>query len=357
MKPKLVLILLLALAAAAPASAVQVQDLVRIKGAESSKLIGMGLVLGLNGTGDGPDSLTTMRRLASMMNRLGDPLVTAAELEDAQNVAVVYLSARIPEGGVREGDHVDVQVAAPSAASLDGGRLVLTPMLGPVPGSPIYAYAEGPLVIPDDTADRTAVVEDGAVLTRDIYARYLDEQGRLTLVLDRVNATWPMATALATLVNDMMAPDTPPIAFALDQKNVVVRVPPAEQSNPGPFISQILEIRIDPTLVRTEARVVINEKTGTIVMTGDVELSPVVISHEGLTITTVTPPPPPPAPARPLIEEEPFVALDPNQGGGARLTDLLAAFNKLKVPAEDRIAIVKEIHRSGKLHARLILEN
>jgi flagellar P-ring protein precursor FlgI len=343
---------------AAPSSAlaVQVQDLVRIKGAESSRIVGMGLVIGLNGTGDGSKSLTTMRRLATMMNRLGDPVVTATELRDAKNVAVVYLSARIPEGGVREGDQIDVQLAAPSASSLAGGRLVLSPLLGPIPGSPIYAFAEGPVTVEDPLSNRTAVVKAGATLTKDILAQYLDSQGRLTLVLDQANATWPMANTLATLINDLMAPDSPPIARAVDQKNIIIAVPPGDRAVLGAFISQVLEIQLDPSLVRSEARVVVNQRTGTIVMTENVEISPVVISHKGLTITTITPPPAPTA-DRPTIEEKDFIAVDPSRRGGSRLADLLAAFNQLKVPAEDRIAILKEIHRSGKLHAQLVLED
>ena len=338
------------------ASAVQVQDLVRVKGAESSRLIGMGLVMGLNGTGDGAKSLTTMRRLAGMMNRLGDPTSTAIELKDAKNVAVVYLSAKIPAGGVREGDVVDVQIAAPSATSLVGGRLVLTPMLGPIPGSPIYAYAEGGLLIEDEANARTAVVKSGATLTKDVYAQYLDQLGRVTLVIDHANATWPMATTLANLINDIMSPDTAPIAHAMDQKNIVIQVPAVERANLGAFISQILEIQLDATLVRSEARVVVNRRTGTIVMTQNVELSPVVVSHNGLTITTVTPPTPPTA-QQPLVEQQPFVPLDPGGRGGSRLSDLLNTFNLLKVPARDRIAILEQIHRSGKLHAQLVVED
>lgn len=336
--------------------AAQLQDMARIKGAESSTLVGMGLVVGLNGTGDGGDSATTVRRLAAMMNRLGDPLVEPGELEEADNVAVVYLSADIPGSGVREGDQIDVSVSAPIAESLEGGRLVMTPMLGPLPGSPVFAYAEGQLTVEDLDNPRTAVARNAATLSRDIYSQFADEQGRLTLVLDEPNATWPMATTIATLVNDLMAPDGPPVAIALDQKNVVVEIPEAEMANPGPFISQVLELHLDPSLVRTEARVVINARTGTIVMTEDVEISPVVISHKGMTITTVTPEAPP-APENPEIEEETFVALDPEGRANARLADLVNAFNQLKVPAEDRIAIIREIHRSGKLHAQLVIED
>jgi len=352
----MVLVLLVCLASRG-ARAVQVQDLVRIKGSESSKLVGMGLVVGLNGTGDGGKFLPAMRPLAAMMKRLIDPNVLAAELKDAENVAIVSITAKLPASGVREGDKVDVQVASVGAAeSLKGGRLFLTPMYGPLPGSPTFAFAEGRVVLEDDDTPTVGTIKRGATLTENVAAQNIDQFGRLTLVIDQANATWPMANTLATLINDLMAPDSPPIAAAVDQKNIVIQVPQREQKYPASFISQVLEIQLDPTLVRTEARVVINERTGTIVMTGDVEISPVVISHKGLTITTITPPRQP-TQENPNVEQQEFVGLDPSKRGGARLADLLAAFNKLKVPAEDRIAILKEIHRTGKLHAKLVLED
>ncbi len=349
----------LGLVLASAAHAVQLQDLVRIKGAESNKLVGMGLVVGLSGTGDGGKFMPAMRPLAAMMNRLMDPNVVASELKDVKNVALVSVTVKLPASGVREGDHVDVQVASLGPAkSLEGGRLFMTPLLPPVPNdqSPVFGFAEGNLRVADPNKPTMATVQDGAVLTRDVHARYLDEVGRLTLVLNSANATWPMANTIATLVNDLMAPEAPPIARAIDQKNIVVQLPRTELSNPAAFISQVLEIHLDPSLVRSEARVVINQRTGTIVMTGDVELSPVAISHPGLTITTIIPPPQPSA-ENPAMEQNEFVGIDPNRRGGARLGDLLAAFNQLKVPAQDRIEIIKQIHKAGDLHAQLIVED
>lgn len=341
---------------AAASHGVQVQDMVRIKGAESSRLIGMGLVVGLNGTGDGGKSASTVRRLAAMMSKLGDPSVAPGELSNAKNVAVVYVSAKLPSGGVREGDEIDLQVSAPSAASLAGGRLVITPLLGPLPNSPVFAYAEGPIITQDPANKTNGAIKRGATMVRDIYAQYLDEASRMTLVLNEANATWPMASTLATLINDLMAPDSPPIAFAIDQKNVIIQIPANDIKNPGPFITQVLEVQIDPSLVRTEARVVINQKTGTIVMTENVQISPVVITHKGLTITTIQPARAA-SPENPVVEEKSFVTIDPGKRADARLADLVNAFNQLKVQPEDRIAILREIHRSGKLHAQLILED
>lgn len=345
-----------ALLLAAPAQAVQVQDIVRLKGAESSKLVGMGLVVGLQGTGDGGEFLPAMRPLAEVISRLIDPNVVAGELEDAENVALVTLTADLPAGGVREGDQVDVHVASVGpASSLAGGRLFLIPMTGPLPGSPVYAFAEGPVTIENAASPTVGRIENGAQLTRDVMSRYLDSYGRITLVINDANASWPVANNLASLINGLLAPDGPDVAKALDQKNVLVEVPMYERDNPAAYISQILQTYIDPSQVATGARVVINERTGTIVVSGDVQISPVIISHEGLTITTVTPPPGQ-VPFEPVVEQTHFISLDPEQRGGAELADLLAAFNQLKVEAQDRIEILKLMHDSGKLHAQLILE-
>ncbi len=356
MTTKINITVLIVLALASAARAVQVQDLVRIKGSEKNTLVGMGLVVGLNGTGDGGKFLPAMRPLASVIQKLIDPNVVASELKDAKNVALVTLTATLPSSGVREGDRVDVRVAAVGPAkSLQGGQLFLIPMTGPVPNSPVYAFAEGPVTVEDPAVPTVGVVKDGAQLTRDVMARYMDANGRLTLVINNAFAGWPMSNNLAALINGIMAPDGPNIAKAIDQKNVVIDVPQSDRSDPAAFISQILQSYVDPALVANGAKVVINEKTGSIVISGDVQMSPVLISYEGLTITTLNPPVPPTA-ANPQLQTKHFIALDPDNRGGARLADLLNAFNQLKVKAADRIAIIKEIHKSGKLYAQLVME-
>jgi flagellar P-ring protein precursor FlgI len=344
------------LVCASSAHAVQVQDLVRLKGAETSKLIGVGLVVGLAGTGDGKFTSAT-RSVVTLLNQFMDPNAVAAEIKDTKNVAVVTLTAELPSSGVQEGDRVDVHIASIGGAkSLQGGRLFMVPMTGPRPGMGVFAFAEGPITVENSDVPTVGVVPEGAQLTRSVFSECITD-GRLTLVLRNDVATWPMANNLASLINGVMAPDGPEIARAIDEKNVVVFVPPAQLSNPATFISQILTSYIDPAMIGTGARVVINERTGTIVMTGDVEISPVVISHNGLTISTITPPPPFDPEAEPGAPSEGgFIGLDPDHRGGARLSDLIAAFNQLKVPAQDRITIIKEIKKSGKLHATLIIE-
>jgi flagellar P-ring protein precursor FlgI len=350
-----VLVLLLVFTFTPLASAVQVQDLVRIKGAETNKLVGMGLVFGLRGTGDGGKYLPAMRPLAAVIQQLIDPNVVATELKDAKNVALVALTATLPAGGVREGDHVDVHISCVGPAkSLEGGRLFLIPMTGPLPGSPTFAFAEGAVTVEDPLYPNVGLVKDGAQLTRDIRAQYI-EGGKLTLVINESVSGWPMANNLASLINGYMSPDGPNVARAIDQKNVEVAVSPDDQRDPAAFISQILQAYVDPSQIGSGARVVVNEKTGTIIVSGDVQISPVVISHQGLTITTITPEPTPTI-ANPSVDEKRFVAVDPENRGGAKLADLLVQLNQLKVDAKDRIAILREIYKSGKLHAQWVEE-
>ena len=119
-----------------------------------------------------------------------------------------------------------------------------------------------------------------------------------------------------------------------------MKLPRADQDNPGAFLSQILTSYIDPPLIGTGARVKINEKAGTIVFGANVQISPVVISTQGLTITTITPPIEATV-ENPQIEQSNWVAVDPENRGGTKLADLLNALKQLRVEAKDRIAIIK----------------
>jgi flagellar P-ring protein precursor FlgI len=352
--PATALILTVIAITASSAQAVQIGDLVRIKGSEQSKLVGMGLVVGLKGTGDGGNFRPAMEPLANVVRHFIDGTTVAAELKDAKNVALVALEATTPTTGVREGDLVDVHVSAiGTAKSLRGGRLLMMPMTGPLPDSPVFAYASGRVAVEDEEVPTVGVIRQGAQIRRDIRAKFI-ENGRMTLVLNAPNATFQVADTIASTINDLML-EGPRIARAVDQKNVVINLPPAELRNPAPFISEILSTVLDPAFIQTGARVRINEKTGTIVMSGDVQISPVSISHGGLTISMITPRPKATAQA-PQIEESNFIGIDPEQRGGEKLSSLIAAFNQLKVPVKDRIAIIKEIYSMGKLHAQVTFE-
>jgi len=133
----------------------------------------------------------------------------------------------------------------------------------------------------------------------------------------------------------------------------MVTIPEIERARPDSFIARVQALPLPN--IQTEARVQINEREGTIILTGDVEISPVVIIHRGLTISTINPPPQP-SPRNPITTDHTAIPVDTTNAGGGKLQDLVNALDQLRVPAEDRIAIVKELYKTGKLHAKLILE-
>ena len=350
---KIILILaVVVLAAPLPAFAVKVADITRLSGQRKEALVGLGLVVGLNGTGDGGDYMPAIKPLAGMLAKLHNP-TTVKELSDSKNVAVVLLSAKIPKDGVRAGDELDVHaMTMGGATSLRGGRLFVSPLGPPVPNPPVLALAEGGVDIEDPSTPTVGVIKAGARMEDDWNAEYF-QNGRFTLVIEDPSASWTTANTIAKVINDAESQAGEILAVAADAKTVVVTIPASESSDPARFISDVQ--RLPVPVLATEARVQINTRTGTLIVTGDVEISPVVISHKGLTITTVEPKPVP-SPRFPIVTNKDIVTLDPGNTGGAKLQDLVASLEQLKVPAEDRITIVKELHKTGKLHAKLIID-
>src|SRR5688500_14156099 len=181
-KPLLIAICLFGLIAA-DAYAVKVADVTRVGGQRRNFLVGLGLVIGLNGTGDGGDYAPAVNPLREMLEKMGNP-VTVKDLGPANNVAVVSLMATIPSNGVREGDELDVHVVSNGAASsLKGGRLFVAPLRGPTPDSDFVALAQGAVELEDPSTPTTGIVKRGAVMEIDMPYRFI-ENGRFWLVLD-----------------------------------------------------------------------------------------------------------------------------------------------------------------------------
>jgi flagellar P-ring protein precursor FlgI len=347
--------LLLLMLAAAPARAVKIADITRLGGERTNVLTGLGLVYGLKGTGDGGGFAPAIAPLRSMLSKFGDP-VTVQQLNNAANVAVVMVTATVPEVGARDGDHLDVHVSSVgAAASLKGGRLFVTPMQGPLPGGPLLALAEGPLTIEDPSTPTVGLIPaaaGGAVMETDLPPRIIDAAGRFTLIIDEYASSWGTASRIAKIINDSESSNGEILATAIDSKNVIVTIPQSERDRPDSFIGRIQQLPVQ--MLATKARVIINQKTGTIIMTGDVEISPVVISHNGLSISTIIPPPQGTA-GNPVVTDHAAIALSTSQPNG-NFQDLVAAMEQLKVPAMDRIQIIEELYKTGKLHAELIEE-
>jgi flagellar P-ring protein precursor FlgI len=349
-----------ALLCAGAARAIAVQDMITLGGTGENTLWGLGFVVGLQGTGDSSDSLPLARQLAGLLEKGGNPVPDLIELTGGKNIAMVMVTCTLPREGARKGEKYDVHVQAwHNAKSLKGGRLFITPLQGPIAGQGVFAFAEGPIVIEGDVST-SAVVRRGAQVTWDFRMNVIDSGGMLTLNVKPEYAGWTTSKLLANTINQDrqgLREDVEEIARAMDSKSVRVRIPRPELSNPANFIGNILSIQLDPSLLNLPARVIVNERTGSIVVTGDVEISPTVISHKDLVVTTITPPPVA-TPENPIVSQSDTTAVDTvrDERSAARLEDLLEAMKALDVPVEDRIAILAQMHAIGHLHAEFVVE-
>jgi flagellar P-ring protein precursor FlgI len=347
------------------ARATKIEDITRLRGERTNTLTGLGLVIGLRGTGDGGAYLPAMRPLAQMLDRYSDRSTTL-DLTSASNVAIVMVTAETSSKGESSGDMLDITVSSVGAASsLAGGTLFPLPLLGPngelfVPkdefGRPMtaipFAMAQGSVEIEDVTKPTVGVIHNGARMEADMKFKVVRPNGTFELILDSAHASRSTANMIAKLINES-ADSGEQIATAIDGTRIDVQIPKSELASPVAFIANIQQFPL-PAMF-TEAEVYLNDRTGTMVITGDVEISPAVISAKGLTITIVTPPPV--ASVRsPIATSKNMIALDTTNTGGARLEDLAKTFDLLKVPSEDRVMIIKQLYKTGKLHAKLVID-
>ncbi len=326
------------------AAGTMIKNICRVKGQEENTLRGLGLVVGLNGTGEAGDE-PTMRALARSLEIMGHPLGQGGlptnekfdQLRRVKNVALVMVTAVVPATGARRGDKLDCSVAGLTGKSLQGGRLALAALQGPnTQDARVYALCQGPIHIDDPASPLVGTVHNGTQVEQDILNPFqLD--GYVNLVLRSNHADFDTANEIAILVGTQLSTE----AKALDAANVEIKIPDEYQESPAEFVAAILEQRV--YIAAPEARVVVNERTGSVVISGDVEIGAVVVTHRNLVVE-----------AGPTAGR--FVSIDPEETNPTKLEALLNALNALKVPPQDVIAIIKGIDRSGKLHGRLIVE-
>ena len=322
--------------------------LCRVKGQEENVLHGQGLIVGLKGTGDGGNFLPTIRALATSMQLMGNPIGKggALELKEAKNVALVSVTVIVPPGGARQGDKLDCIVSSiGSAKTLAGGRLYWTPLMGPNPqNGRVYGLAEGPVTLENTTDTATGKVHGGCRLEEDFFNPFTKD-GKITLVLEKNHADFQVAQEITELINNQMSVQSGgvPVARAINAVNIEVAIPAQYREDPVLFVSQVLALPVmDPP---TGARVVINERSGSIVISGDVEIGPVVVTHKNIVVESGA-----------AASPSQFVPLDPSQTETPKLKTLVESLNALRVPPPDVIDIIKSLDRNGKLHAQLIIE-
>lgn len=356
----LLALLLVADVASVQGQYLRIRDICRIKGHEENTLHGMGIVVGLQGTGDTDPA--TRRALARIMELMGKPVGQSGadlneELKDVKSAALVYVTAQVPPEGARQGEQVPCSVnVAGSAKSLQGGRLLLTPLVGPVPGqTQVYAIAQGSVTLAPSGPPTSAVIHGGCRLEYDFSYPFTNSQDQVTLVIDRNHAGFPTAYAIQNAINEgeqqgsasagLGRASWGAIARAIDPVNIEVKIPAEYQDDRVGFVAHLLDtlVGVQPN----DARVVVNERNGVIVVSEKVMVGRVLVTHKNISIQTGNDP-----------VNGPLLLVDPDSQDTSttRLKAMMDALNALKVSPQDIIDIIKSLERSGDLYGRLIIE-
>jgi flagellar P-ring protein precursor FlgI len=364
----LALVTALAIAATAAASGVRIGDLVMIAGARDNQIVGYGLVAGLANDGD-QNPIYTQQTFANLLQRYGIN-IPAASLSalSAKNVAVVMVTADIP-AFIKNGQRLDVLVASMGdAKSLQGGVLLQTPLLGA--DNKVYAVAQGPVSVGGFTAGSggggatvtknhptTATIIGGALVEREIPTTIVHDDG-VELLLREPDFT--SASRVAAAVNLMFTNS----AHAVDSTEVRVQMPVDATSSPVDFIAQLEDIEVTPAM---PARVIINERTGTIVATAGIQISSCAIAQGNITInvaSTLDVSQPSPFSRTGTTEVTPRTTTDVTENKSAVVTlpelptveKIAAALNTLGATPRDIMAIFQAMKQAGALQADLIIK-
>jgi flagellar P-ring protein FlgI len=338
----------------------RIKDLSAIEGVRQNQLIGYGLVVGLNGTGDTLNNIPfTRQSLQAMLERLGVNI--RGQTLRTGNVAAVMVTANLPAFGT-QGSRIDVTVSAlGDAKSLQGGTLLVTPLLG-ADGN-VYAVAQGSLAVGGFQAEGDAAkivrgvptvgrISNGAIIEREIdFALNRLSQVRLALR----NADFTTAKRIAAAINDFIGANT---AEPLDSSTVQVNVPKQYTGNVVSLLTEIEQLQIEPDL---PAKIVIDERSGIIVMGRDVRVSTVAVAQGNLTVTiTETPQVSQPAPfSRGATTVVPRTRVGVQEDGkrlavvreGVSLQQLVDGLNALGIGPRDLISILQAIKASGAIQA------
>nr|WP_295838213.1 flagellar basal body P-ring protein FlgI [uncultured Azospirillum sp.] len=354
---------MLSVAPAPAAAQTRVKDLVTFDGVRRNQLVGYGLVVGLNGTGDRLiNTPFTEQSLKGMMERLG--INTRGETLRTRNAAAVMVTASLPPFP-RQGTTVDVTVSAlGDATSLLGGTLVVTPLLGA--DGEAYAVAQGPLSVSGFTAGgaaatvtkgvpTTARIANGATVERELKFA-LNDVGQVRMALR--NPDFTTAIRIADAVNGRLGAGN---ARVVDLTTVDVRITGSYVGNVSRLIGEIEQLPVRPDAI---ARVVVDERSGTIVIGDDVRVSRVAITQGNLTVRVVETPqvsqPQPFSNGSTVVVPRTDVQVQEGNGrqfvtvgGNVSLQQLVNGLNALGVGPRDMVAILQAIKAAGALHADL----
>lgn len=378
-----VMVLLVVECRPAESWAVRLKEISSIEGVRGNPLVGYGLVVGLQGTGDQNNTQFTVHSLSNMLQRMG--IRVPPEAIKVKNVAAVMATALLPPF-VRQGQRIDVQVSSiGDAKSLQGGTLLLTPLRGP--DGEVYAVAQGPVTVGGFTFagasggrvqqnhPTVGIVANGGIVEKEPPVGFYNNQA-FRLILHRDDFTTAQRAALA--LNQKLGNG---VAKCIDGRTIELVLPPQFQGRPAEFLAAAESIELQPD---ASGKVIIDERTGTVIMGEKVRIDPVAVAQGGLTvIIKETPEVVPAAPFSPrppqgsapstgattgadmapggqtvVVPRSDVQVQEKGQGvtllsSGVTIGELVRALNAIGANPRQLITILQAIHRAGALHAQL----
>ncbi|SMC09279.1 flagellar basal body P-ring protein FlgI [Nitratiruptor tergarcus] len=343
---------------------VRIGDEVNIQGVRENYLTGYGIVVGLHGTGDGTTTKFTLLSIANMLKKMGiniDPKDVKTK-----NAAAVIVTAKLPPFA-KSGMMADVTVSSMGdAKDIGNGVLIRTPLFGP--DKKIYAFAQGPVSTGGGYSESnkggkvsknfttTGIIPNGAIIEKDLPYSF-DSQRFVTLTLKHPN--FKLAKNIVEAINSHFKQT---LAYAMDAATIRVFFPSPTMPDKVKFISQILAMPVETS---NEPKIIIYERTGTVIMSGDIKIdTPVYISHGNIYVTVQKEPfvsqPNPLSPGKTVKSESVTTSIKEENGRifairSPSLKDLVKALNDLGISPRDLIAIIEAIKKAGKLHAKIVI--
>ena len=343
-------------------AATRLKDLVSIEGVRDNQLIGYGIVVGLNKTGDKQQTIFGTQSLANMLEKMGVAVVATAI--KVANTAAVMVTATLPPFA-QPGTRIDVTAAAiGDASNLQGGLLLMTPLRGA--NGQVYAVAQGPVVTDGFVAGRGGVSQtvnhptvgrspNGATVERTAPSI----EPTLHVRLQLRNPDFATSSRIVEVINKRFGPEKP-VAQAENSALVDVTTPLEWQTRMAEFIASVEELRVE---VDAPARIVVNERTGTIVMGKDVRIAPVAILHGNLSVEIqtkllVSQPGPMSQGKTEVVPEQVVTVKDEAAKNvvlkeGATVEELVRALTAIGSTARDIIAILQNLRAAGAMDAEL----
>lgn len=360
----IIIILISTVAISANDPQVEIGNITRIKGQRVNQLIGYGVVVGLNGSGDSNRSQATLQSVANMLQNFG--VNVTDDQVSSQNVAAVMVTAELPPV-VHNGDELDITVSSiGDADSLQGGTLLLTPLQAP--NGEVYASAQGSLSVGGFSAGdggnsevqnhpTVGKVPGGALVEKEINSSI--DGDNLTYVV--ANPNFKTASQIAREINNNFGDGT---ARAENDSTINVSMPDDFNYSMVDFIAEVNSLEVTPAV---EARVVIDERTGTVVFSHNVNISTVAVAHGNLSVRISTEEevsqPEPFSEGETEVTEDVEIEVDEGEENNMLIVsqentieDLVTALNAIGATPRDIISIIQKIDAAGALHADLEIQ-